>query len=76
MFEILIVAAFIYLLIKAVGLTLKVTWGLAKIVAGILMALALPLLVVCLLFVGGAVLLVPVVMLGIAAGMLRFSLNA
>lgn len=75
MFEILIVIVFIWLLIKTIGLAFKLTRGIAKIIASILMVLALPLLVTCLLFVGGAILIVPVVMIGIAAGLLKACVN-
>ena len=71
MFELLTIIVFVWLLIKTIGLAFKLTWGIAKIVASILVALALPLLVVCLLFVGGVVLIVPVVMIGIAAGIVN-----
>ena len=71
MFELLIIIAFVWLLIKAVGLAFKLTWGMAKVVASILMVLALPVLIVCLLFVGGAILIVPVAMIGIAAGIMK-----
>lgn len=71
MFEILIVIVFIWLLITAIRLALKLTWGFAKIIASILTVLALPLLVIFLLFAGGAVLMIPVAMIGLAAGMLR-----
>ena len=71
MFELLTIIVFAWLLIKAIGLALKLTWGMAKIVASILMVLALPLLIVCLLFVGGAILIVPVAMIGIAAGIMK-----
>ena len=49
---------------------------MAKIVASILMVLALPLLIVCLLFVGGAILIVPVAMIGIAAGIMKSCIKA
>lgn len=71
MFELLVIVAFVWLLIKAVGLAFKLTWGMAKIVASILMVLALPLLIVCLLFVGGAILIIPVAMIGIAVGIMK-----
>ena len=71
MFELLTIVVFAWLLIKAIGLAFKLTWGMAKIVASILMVLALPLLIVCLLFVGGAILIVPVAMIGIAAGIMK-----
>ena len=76
MFELLVIVAFVWLLIKAVGLAFKLTWGMAKIVASILMVLALPLLIVCLLFVGGAILIIPVAMIGIAAGIMKSCIKA
>ena len=75
MFELLTIVVFVWLLIKAIGLAFKLTWGMAKIVASILMVLALPLLIVCLLFVGGAILIVPVAMIGIAAGIMKSCIN-
>lgn len=71
MLELLVLCVFIWLLVRVVGLALKLTWGAAKVAAGILTALALPLLVVCLVFAGGVLLLLPVAMLGLAAGILR-----
>lgn len=35
MFELLSVIVFVWLLIKAISLALKLTWGMAKIIAGI-----------------------------------------
>ena len=71
MFELLVIAIFIWLLVKAIGLALKLTWGVAKVAASILIGLAFPVLIVCLIFVGGIALLVPVVMIAIAAGILK-----
>lgn len=76
MFELLTIIVFAWLLIKAIGLAFKLTWGMAKIVASILMVVALPLLIVCLLFVGGAILIVPVAMIGIAAGIMKSCIKA
>ena len=76
MFELLTIVVFAWLLIKAIGLAFKLTWGMAKIVASILMVLALPLLIVCLLFVGGVILIVPVAMIGIAAGIMKSCIKA
>ena len=71
MFELLTVVIFIWLLVKAVGLAFKLTWGAAKIVASVLIGLAFPALMVCLVFVGGIALLVPIAMIAIAAGILK-----
>ena len=71
MYELLTIAIFIWLLVKAIGLAFKLTWGVAKIAASILIGLAFPVLIVCLIFVGGIALLVPIVMIAIAAGILK-----
>ena len=71
MFELLTIAIFIWLLVKSIGLMFKLTWGAAKIIAGILIGLAFPVLILCLIFVGGLALLAPVVMIAIAAGILK-----
>ena len=74
MFELLVIAIFIWLLVKAAAFAFKLTWGAAKIAAAILIGLALPVLIVCLVFVGGIVLLVPLVMIAVAAGILKICL--
>lgn len=71
MFEILTVAIFIWLMVKSIGFMLKLTWGAAKVVAAVLMVVALPVLIVCLVFVGGIALLVPIVLIAIAALILK-----
>ena len=71
MFELLTIAIFIWLLVKSIGLAFKLTWGVAKIAASILIGLAFPVLIICLVFVGGIALMVPVVMIAIAAGILK-----
>ena len=71
MFELLVIAVFIWLLVKAIGLAFKLTWGFTKVAASILIGLAFPVLIVCFIFVGGIALLVPVVMIAIAAGILK-----
>ena len=71
MFELLVIAIFIWLLAKSIGLAYKLTWGVAKIAASILIGLAFPVLIVCFVFVGGIALLVPVIMIAIAAGILK-----
>ena len=71
MFELLVIAIFIWLLVKSIGLAFKLTWGVAKIAASILIGLAFPVLILCFVFVGGIALLVPVIMISIAAGILK-----
>lgn len=76
MFEFLMIIFFLWLMIRAIGFALKLTWGVAKIAASILMVVALPVLVLCLLFAGGLLLIIPVILVGIAAGILKSCLNA
>lgn len=71
MFELLSLFVFIWLLSKTIGLALKLTWGVAKISASILMVLALPLLIICLVFAGGIALILPIAVVGLAAGILK-----
>lgn len=71
MFELLTVAIFVWLMVKAIGFAFKLTWGVTRIVASILISLALPALILCLIFAGGVLLLVPLVMVAIAAGILK-----
>ncbi len=63
MFELLTVAIFFWLLVKAAGFAFKLTWGVAKVAASVLIGLALPVLIVCLVFVGGFALLLPLGMI-------------
>lgn len=60
MFEILTVGIFVWLTFKAVGLMFRLTWGIAKLIAGVLVFLAMPALLVGLIFVGGIFLLLPI----------------
>lgn len=71
MFELLILIVFVWLFVKAVGLTFRVTWGVAKTVAVALFTLALPVLVLGLVIAGGVVLLVPLALVAAAWGILE-----
>ena len=71
MLDILLVVLFVWLFFKALGLAFRMAWGTAKLIASVLFAIAVPLLAVCLLFAGGIVLLVPVVLVGAAFGLLK-----
>lgn len=71
MFEFLITVLFIWLAVKVIGLMLKITWGATKLVAGLLLGLAFPALILCLIFAGGFLLLIPLVIIAIAAGILK-----
>ena len=69
--EILLVILFCWLFFKTVGLAFRVAWGAAKIAASVLFTLAVPLLVLCLIFAGGMLILIPIAMLGAAFGLLK-----
>lgn len=71
MLEILLVIVFCWLFLKAAGLAFKVAWGGAKVIASVLFAIAVPMLVLCLIFVGGIILLVPVALIALAFGLLK-----
>lgn len=71
MLDLLITFLFCWLFFKAVGLAFKAAWGTAKIIASLLFAVAIPMLVLCLIFAGGIVLLVPVALIAIAFGLLK-----
>ena len=71
MLDFLLVILFCWLFFKAMGLAFRVAWGTAKIIASLLFAVAVPLLVLCLIFAGGVVLLLPLALIGIAFGLLK-----
>ena len=71
MLDVLLVIMFCWLFFKAVGLAFRMAWGTAKILASLLFAVAVPLLVLCLIFAGGIVLLLPLALVGAAFGLLR-----
>ena len=73
MFVLLVIIAFLWLMVKAIGLAFKMTWSLAKIIASILMVFALPLLIVCFVFWSGIALMLPIVLLCVAFGILKAS---
>ena len=71
MLEILTIVLFCWLFFKAMGLAFRVAWGTTKLIAALLFALAVPMLVICLLFAGGIALLLPLALVGIAFGLLK-----
>ena len=71
MFELLVVILFCWLLVKTIGIALSLTWGAAKVLAAILLAIAVPVLIICLLFAGGVILLLPLALIGGAVGVLK-----
>ena len=71
MFDILVMIAFLWLFVKVFGLAFQLTWSLAKIVAVILFTLAIPVMILCLLFASGVVMLIPIVLVVIALAILK-----
>lgn len=71
MLELILIGVFALLFGKALGLVLKLTWGVAKLAVGLVMGLAVPVLVVSVLFAGGLALLVPVAMVGLVFFLLK-----
>ena len=71
MLEFLTVILFCWLSVKVLGLAFRMAWGAAKIAGTLLFALAVPLLVLSLLFAGGVFLLLPLALVGAAFGLLR-----
>lgn len=71
MLELLFVVLFCWLFFKAVGLAFRVAWGGAKIVASLLFAIAVPMLVGCLVFAGGLLLLIPIALIAVAFALLK-----
>lgn len=71
MLEILFTILAVWLFFKAIGLAFKITWGAAKIVATILLVIAIPVFVLLLIFAGGFILLLPVALIAGAAGLLK-----
>ena len=71
MMEILLIVLFCWLFYKSLSLIFRAAWGVTKVLASLLFVLAIPLLIGCLAFAGGILLLVPVAMVALAFGLLR-----
>ena len=71
MLDLIISVLFFWLFFKAIGVFLRLTWGVTKIIASLLFTIALPLLIGCLLFAGGLVILVPLGLVALALGLLK-----
>ncbi len=71
MLKLLALVLFCWIFFGSIRLMFKVAWGLAKIFAVILLIMALPSLIGCLLYAGGVLLLLPVALLAIAWGVLK-----
>jgi len=71
MFELLVLALFCWIFFGSIKLMFKIAWGLAKVLAVILLILALPSLIGCLLYASGVILLLPVALIALAWGILK-----
>lgn len=71
MLELILIGVFALLFGKTLGLVLKLTWGAAKLAVGLVMGLAVPVLVISVLFAGGLALLVPLAMVGLVFFLLK-----
>ena len=71
MLELLTIVIFCWLSFKLLGLFFHMAWGVAKVIATLLFVIALPMLVLLLLFAGGMLLLIPLGLIGLAFGILK-----
>ena len=71
MLDLIIVGLFCWLFFKAIGLAFRVAWGTAKVIASVLLVIAIPLLVFGVLFAGGLLLLIPVALIALALALLK-----
>ena len=71
MLELILFLFFCWLFFKVCALAFRVAWGVAKIVAVVLLALACPLLILSLIFAGGVILLIPIAIIALAFGLLK-----
>ena len=71
MFEIIVTLLSIWLFVGSLRLAFKIAWGTTKIIASVLLAVAVPALVLCLIFASGVVLLLPVALIAGAFGLLK-----
>ena len=71
MLELLTIILFCWLSVKLLGLFFRIAWGMAKFIASVLFVIALPMLVLCLMFAGGMLLMIPLGLLALALGILK-----
>lgn len=71
MVELLVLILFCWIFFGAVKLMFKIAWGVAKILAVVLLVLSFPALIGCLLYAGGVLLLLPVLLIAISWGLLK-----
>ena len=71
MLDLIVSILFFWLFFKALGLVLKMTWGITKLLVSLLCTIALPLLIGCLLFAGGLVILLPLGLVALAFALVK-----
>ena len=71
MLEFLTIVLFCWLSFKLLGLFFRMAWGVAKLIATLLFIIALPMLVLLLIFTGGMLLLIPLGLMALAFGILK-----
>ena len=64
MLELLILAVFLWLTVKAFKICWKLTWGLAKIIVGIAILFSLPVFFLCMIVAGWVALFLPLAVVG------------
>lgn len=69
--SLILVGFILWLFFKGVGLALRMTWGLAKLIGVVLMTVALPVAGVCVFMGLGVLLLLPVGLLLLALDLMR-----
>ena len=72
MLDILLTVLFISLFFWTIKLIFILTWGIAKVIAVILMIIALPTLIGGLMLAGGLILLIPIALIIGAIGIVKF----
>ena len=65
MIEFLILILFLWLLLCGIRLAFRIAWGIAKVIAVILIIAAFPVLILCLLSAGGFLLLLPLLLVAV-----------
>ena len=73
MMELIVLVLFCWLFFKVLGLAFRAAWGVTKILAWLLFVLAVPLLIGCMIFAGGLLLLIPVGMVALAGMLLKIA---
>ena len=71
MLDLIITLLFFWIFFKVLKLVFKMTWGIAKFAVSLLFSIALPLLLGCLFFAGGLVILVPLGLIALAFGIVK-----